>query len=320
MLDDFREWVSDNLRYILLGVAAILIIVIAVFAVRLIKGVGSSAKKEPETQAITENKLEQETEGSSAAKTGGANLVKDQPDILELMTKYYTARAGKDYDSMTELCEVFDDTARAEVESRDAAIESYTNIITYSKAGMTEGSYVVYVYFDAKLTGIDTLAPSLREWYLITNSEGKLVIAELEGNSELQSYIESMRTDDDVQALREDVDKKLESAKAQDENLKAFLDNGSTTGNSQGGDGDASGDNNGGDDGTASIGTMMVTTGVNVRGEPDASSTKYGALYEGATVEVLENLDSGWSHIRYIGEGGSTVEGYVMTQYLGAAQ
>lgn len=319
MLDDFREWVSDNLRYILLGIAAILIIVIAVFAVRLIKGIGSSGSKEPETQAVTESKQEKETEDTSGTQTAGVNLVKDQADILELMTKYYTARAQKDYDAMADLYEIFDDSTRTEIESRDGAIESYSNIITYSKAGMTEGAYVVYVYFDAKVTGVDTLAPCLREWYLITNAEGKLVIADKDDNAELKAYIESMRTAEDVQALRADVAQKLEAAEAQDENLKNFVESGSTGGSSQNGDGEGSGENGGDTAGGAALGTMTVTTGVNVRGEPDASSTKYGALYEGATVEVLENLDSGWSRISYIADG-STIEGYVMTQYLTAAQ
>ena len=36
MLDDFREWLSDNLRYILLGLAVLLILVIGFCVVRLI--------------------------------------------------------------------------------------------------------------------------------------------------------------------------------------------------------------------------------------------------------------------------------------------
>lgn len=322
MLDDFREWISDNLRYILIGVAAILLIVIAVVAVRLIRGAGSTDnKKAPETQKITESVQEKETqaEGSGGTQPVSSNLVKDQPDILELMTNYYTARAQKDYDTMAELCENFDDSTRTEIESRDMAIESYSNIITYSKAGKTDGSYVVYVYFDAKVTGIDTLAPNLRELYLITNSEGKLVIADKDEDSELKAYIESMRTDEDVQALRADVKQKLESAVAQDEDLKNFVESNAAGGDNQNSTGEGSQDNGDDSAGSASIGTMMVTTGINVRGEPDASSTLYGTLYQGATVDVLENLDSGWSKIRYTADG-TTIEGYVMTQYLQAAQ
>ena len=35
-VDDFREWLSDNLRYILLGLAIIIVLVIAFFAVRFV--------------------------------------------------------------------------------------------------------------------------------------------------------------------------------------------------------------------------------------------------------------------------------------------
>ena len=45
MMDNFREWLSDNLRYILLGLAVLLVVVIAFFAIRLISGGGSSKKQ-----------------------------------------------------------------------------------------------------------------------------------------------------------------------------------------------------------------------------------------------------------------------------------
>jgi hypothetical protein len=313
MLDDFREWLSDNLRYILLGVAGILVLLILFLAVRLFTGGSSSKQKETEAQQTTELNSETETE----AKSVSSNLVKDQEDILKVVTDYYTARAAKDYDTLAQLCEVFDDDTRAEMEETDATIESYDNIITYSKAGLTEGSYVVYVYFDAKVTGIATAAPCLRELYLITDASGNLVISDKDSNAEQKAYIESMRTDDDVQALIADVEKKLSDAKEQDESLKAYVESSGTSSAQTGESSDGTTD-----DGTSSgeaAGTMMANTGVNVRGEPSADATLYGTLYEGMSVEVLENLDSGWSHIRYTSDG-TTIEGYVMTQYLSEAQ
>lgn len=317
MLDNLREWISDNLRYILLGVAAVLILVIVFFAVRLVasRGGDSTKKTEPDTQQTTESMTEKESESS--------NLVRNQQDILEVITEYYTARADKDYDTLEELCQVFDEKTRSEIESQDAAIESYSNIITYSKAGMTEDAYVVYVYFDAKVTGIDTLAPSLRELYLITDEDGNLIISDKDSNAEQKAYIESLRTDDDVQALIDDVEEKAEAAQAQDEALKNFVESGNTSADTQDEDGDGNSDGSSGDSddsGTASAGgTMMATTSVNVRGEPSADATLYGTLYEGMTVEVLENLDSGWSKIRYT-TNGTTIEGYAMTQYFDSAE
>jgi hypothetical protein len=312
MLDNFREWLSDNLRYILLGVAGILVLLIIFLAVRLVTGNSSSGTKEPETQKVTEAVIDEaQTEG----RTGSSSLVKDQQDVLTFVTSYYNARANKDYDTLATLCETFDDTTQEDLEKQDAAIESYDNIITYSKAGMTDGSYVVYVYFDAKVTGIDTEAPNLRELYLVTDESGSLVITDKDSNAEQKAYIENMRTDDDVQALIADVEKKLSDATSKDEALKNFVKSGTTSTDTQSDDGED--DATSSDGSSAATGTMTTNTTVNVRGEPSADATLYGILYAGMEVDVLENLDSGWSRISYV-TNGTTIEGYVMTQYLSA--
>lgn len=311
MLDNFREWLSDNLRYILLGLAAILLLVIAFFAVRLITGLGSSKKEEPETQQMTEAVTEKmsETDGSS-------QLVRNQTDILEFVTNYCTARVEKDFDTLSSMFETFSDSTRTAIEQEDTLVESYNNIMTYSKPGLTDGSYVVYFYFDTKLSGVDTMAPGLRDIYLVTNSEGKLIISDTDSHPEQASYIEEVRADSDVQALQEDVSKKYEEAIASDPDLKELLEPDDSSDGTQGDDG--SGDDDEPVVGTTT-GTMQVTTQVNVRGEASADSTLYGVLFEGTSVEVLENLDTGWSKIQYT-TNGTTIEGYIMTQYLTAVQ
>ena len=172
-----------------------------------------------------------------------------------------------------------------------------------------------------KLSGIDTLAPTIKVLYLITGDDGKLRISDIDGHPDRTNLLQEIQTDEYVQALLKDVDQKLENAMSQDEKLKDFLEQ-SGSGAPEGDGANGTGGEDGtGDDGnsTAATGTMQATTAVNVRGEPSADSTLYGSLMEGMTVEVLENLDSGWSKIRYT-TGGTTIEGYVMTQYLGAAQ
>lgn len=308
MLDNFREWLSDNLRYILLGLAAILLIVIAFFAVRLVKGLGSPKEKEPKTVQTEADTKEPETQAAQSE-----TLQKDVADVLAWATQYYAAKQGKDYDALGALCEKFDDAARSDVESQDAAIESYSNIMTYAKQGLTKDSYIVYVYFDAKVTGSDTLVPALREFYLIRNAEGKLVRADM--TAEMNTLVEERRTDHDVQALSEDVNKKFNEALAADEALAALL-------SSDKAPDPAEGETGGSDEGTVvgtTTGTMQTTTEINVRGEASAESTLYGVLMSGTTVEVVENLDNGWSKINYVSNG-STIEGYVMTQYLTSVQ
>lgn len=319
MLNDFREWLSDNLRYILLGLAVILILVIAYFAIRFVSGIGDTKKKDSEPQS-QQASTETVTEAAATSKTADS-LVRNQQDVLDLVMRYYAARAEKDYDTLATLCEVFNDNTQAEIERQDAAIEAYNNILTYSKAGLTEGSYIVYVYFDAKVTGISTVAPCLRELYLITDSEGNLIIADKTGSDEIQAFTEQRRTDSDVQALISDVDAKLEDAKAQDADLKNFIETDSAAADTQqNADGEDSG-NEGGSQGegtsSAVTGTMYANAGVNVRGEPSTDGTLYGTLYQGQEVEVLESADGGWYKVRYT-VNGTTIEGYVKSEYLSA--
>lgn len=310
-MDDFREWLSDHLRYILLGLGVILILIIAFFAVRLVTGIGSP-KKDKETEVVTEAGTEAQQSEELPDKTEVSDLVKDNPDILNLVTKYYNARAAKDFETLKGMCETFDDSIQAEIEANDAAIESYNNIMTYSKNGPEDDSYIVYVYFDIKLTGIDTLVPTLRELYAVTDVEGNLMVGDKE---DAESYLLERQADGDVQALVADVSQKFQNAVDQDENLKNYVmaqESGSTPAvpEESGTVTDAA---------DAPTGTMTAATTVNVRGTPSTDGTLYGSVMEGQQVTVLENLDSGWSKISYTASG-TTIEGYVMTQYLTAAQ
>ena len=202
----------------------------------------------------------------------------------------------------------FDEAAKAAVEA-ESAIESYDNIVTYTKPGLTDGTYVAYIYFEAKITGIDTPAPSLREMYLVTDTDGNLKIGDKRSSQELVDYLLDCQRDSDVQALVKDVNQKLADAKAQDSALASYVDSIGTDADTADSDTQTS---------TALTGTMKVSTGVNVRGEASPDATLYGTLSAGMEVEVLENLDSGWSKIRYT-YSGTTIEGYIMTQYLEAS-
>ena len=45
MLDNFREWLSDNLRYILLGLAILVVLLVLFFGVRAVTGLVTSKEK-----------------------------------------------------------------------------------------------------------------------------------------------------------------------------------------------------------------------------------------------------------------------------------
>lgn len=326
MLDDFREWLSDNLRYILLGLAVILIVVIGFCVVRLVMGSSSSdSKKENQVSAESEGMTELSATEAPAAGTDPSGSTQNGTDvsgdtqstsglalndaaILTLVKKYYTAVAAKDTVTLENIVSPWDEETENNVLRNDGVIESYNNISTYSKKGLVDNSYVVFVYFEGKVVNIDTLVPSLSMLYLTTDASGNLVVSDRNASQEVADYIESVRSDADVQALVADVDAQCERAKESDAALKEFMD-------AAGGGDDQNEDS---DSGTtvAASGEMVVTAdAIRIRQEPNTNSAVMGMLVKDTTVTVLETADGGWCKISYNSSAG-VIEGYVMQEYL----
>lgn len=335
MLDDFREWLSDNLRYILLGLAIILILIIAFCVVRLVTGSSGSSssnktvtEKGQITEAETENIQQAATEGedntvqteaSAQAETaaqGMSSLTKDDSAILTLVKKYYEAAAAKDIATLETICDPWNEEVKESI-LQNNVIQSYDNISTYSKKGPVDNSFVVYTYYEGKIANIDTEVPSLTMLYLTMNEEGNLVVSDRKASQEVADYIASVSSDADVQALIADVNKKCEEAKASDPALKEFMDSldssnageGSTAENSED---DASGNN-------SEMGEMIcAAASLNIRQAPDTSSAIMGVLTQGDTVTKIQDAQDGWCQISY-NAGSYTIEGYVRSEYLESA-
>ena len=60
-----------------------------------------------------------------------------------------------------------------------------------------------------------------------------------------------------------------------------------------------------------SIGSVTAQTTVNVRAKADQTSEKLGVIYAGDSLELIENLDGGWSKVKYEGR-----VGYVKSEYV----
>lgn len=299
-MDDIREWISDNLRYILLGLALILVLLIAVVGIRAISNIANgkepSAKQE---QSETETDSSDVIVETDAANTG-STLVENDAKVLTTMTSYYSARTNNDTTTLQKL-----DPSTSEQDPSSLSnnyVESYSNIKTYSKAGLTDGSYLVYVCYDGKVKDIDTLVPSLTQFYLMTNEEGGLYIADTSGDAAVEQFIEETRTSSEVQTLIAEVKQNCENAESQDPALKEFMDQ---YGNSQS-------DNNGGDEANTGDSEELVANDneINVRSQPNTDSEIIGVLYSGDTVTKTGDSDD-WTQIDYNGQ-----TAYVKSEFL----
>ena len=85
MLDNFREWLSDNLRYILLGLAILIVLVLLFFGIKALTSVFS---KDDEPKKITpsttqEHVKEKGLEASNEEKDTIDFLIEDEYEAID---------------------------------------------------------------------------------------------------------------------------------------------------------------------------------------------------------------------------------------------
>ena len=319
MLDDFREWLSDNLRYILLGAAVLVVVLVIFLVVRLVSG-GSSGKKEKDPDVNTsvqenfsvENESENTAPGVPSSQSAASELVKDDAAILTLIRKLYSGIASQDVTALSEVVVPWNDEIEDDL-LKNVMIESYNNISTYSKPGLNQGDFMVYVYFEGKLADFETLAPSLRERYVVTAEDGSLKIkADWEDDSAIQSFVTESMMSDDVQQLVKEVNDKYDQVLASDEALRSFLaaPDAASSGSSSNSSSDGGSTAGGGE------GTRKATADLNIRQQMDTNSAILSVVPTGSEVTVLGDESDGWTHISFTDANGTAVEGYVRTEYL----
>lgn len=226
--DKVGDWIVKYKRQVAVGCVAVCLVI---FAGASLAGGGASAEGDGASPAAADASNAGQDGGDGAVAAGAAAvqaeatenvnpLEKDAyPEVNELVQNYYNYMAAGD---MEGLASVEDQTSEEEqsriLRSKDL-VEGYQNISCYTKKGLEDGSYLVFVYYELKFAQIDTSAPGLSALYVYTNDEGNLVIFNGEAGEELNAYVEQMAAEEDVLALREEVRVKYEEAKAADANL-----------------------------------------------------------------------------------------------------
>ena len=205
-MDNFREWLSDNLRYFMLGGAILLIVVVLFFSIRACSGSnkGNSGDGQKTTSTDQGNVPSSPTsEGESDEKKEDANPMETaDADVTALITSYYQALGEKDIATLKTLEDDFTPSDESKVTNLKDYIEGYEVGDVYTKKGMTDDSYVVYACFSYICQGVETKAPALTQFYVYKNSEGNWVInnGALQ-DSEISAYMEKQLSDSDVSAL-----------------------------------------------------------------------------------------------------------------------
>ena len=305
-MDDFREWLSDNLRYFMLGGAILVIVLVLIFGVRACVGgkKGNSNEDQTTAQSNQENdpsspandgETDEKKDASPAADTDAeTTMEKASTEVTELIQSYYKAFGEKDIATLKTIEDDFTPADEAQINSRDY-IDGYEVKDVYAKKGLTDGSYVVYVVFNYICTGVDTPVPALSQFYVETASDGSLkIVGDTDSDQSISAYLTRLEDEDDVQNLITQVKSDYDAAQNNDPALAEFLQG-------LGDDASASGE---GSDGT----TLTVTEDCNVRASADSEGEIIGGLSAGTEV-VKQGEEGDWIRIDYDGQTGYVYSG-----------
>ena len=115
--------------------------------------------------------------------------------------EFYIAKVANDFDKLRS---IYLDPTKVETEeqlqNKVQYIEEYKNIETHSKKSYEEGAYIVYAYHEIKFSSINTLAPGLSKFYVITDDDGNFKILS-DMKPDVEEYFNARNEDEDVLEL-----------------------------------------------------------------------------------------------------------------------
>ncbi len=226
-----REWISDNLRYLLL----ILVIVIAALVAFLVyRGLSNRAgsstaqvtsvgketsSKGPVSTTVASSK--EETESTSKTEvvtatptptptatptptpepTPAVTLTEDSPEVMTVVQNYFY---------------------QLQVDGQSETIEYYDNLHVHTLPGPEDGTYVAYADYDYKYWNYDSVIPGLTEFYLETGEDGFLQVVDTIP-SDVQEFIDDARQSDEIQSLIQSVQTKYQEVVDSDPELSSFI-------------------------------------------------------------------------------------------------
>lgn len=347
--DSIKTFIIKNKNFFVMGI----IFVVMIFAIVSFSSKSRQNNETVETgegSVITVDEVTAEDIEESAEAEETDTLEADAyPEVNELINQYFDAVSKGDMDALGQIVDTLDEQEQTQIEQKREYIESYNNIVCYTKIGSEEGSYIVFVYYEIKFMNIDTLVPGLIPLYVCTNDDGNLYIFNGDLEQEVESYIATIADSDDVKDLLTSVDTKYQEAQANDPDLKAFVEQLSSaatddTTSEETADTKSEEEQNtedaekaqseqteeqaentsddteeaeskeeqaSGDEYEEVNETVFASETVNVRASASEESDRLGAIYMGESATRIGVGSNGWSKISYNGQ-----EGYVMSQYL----
>ena len=291
---------------------------------------------------------QQEAEiASAASETATETATEEVPlvaneegAIYTLIATYYNAMATGDEETLRSVCDEISDKDMYRYVELSQYIDYYPTLEIYTKTGPEEGSVIAYVYYKISFVGHEEEVPGYQALYICTNDQGGLYIKRGENSEEVNEYIKTVSTQDDVVEFNNKItveynelmvdhpevlqyiseldsqvsiavgEKLANQVAGETQVAEAGTEEGST-------DGQDTQTENGEQQEAEDQGPQYVTTTttVNVRSSDSEQADKLGKVSGGTKLQVLEQRTNGWTKVDYEGK-----EGYIKTEFLQLAE
>ncbi len=209
--NSFREWLSDNLRYLLL----LLIVIIAALAAFLIYREFSDRRQAAGTETQTEQEAQSaETAASVSAEAASAVSESAQEEKTEVVTATPTptetptptptpeveVTLSEEFPAVTEAVQNAFYSMQASGENEN--VEYYDSIHVQAVPGPTDGTYIAYTDYQYKYWNYDAMVPGLTWMYFEQGEDGALrEVPNSQIPADAKAYIASVEQSDTIQEL-----------------------------------------------------------------------------------------------------------------------
>ncbi|WP_026667715.1 SH3 domain-containing protein [Butyrivibrio sp. AE2005] len=269
------------------------------------------------------------------ASMGGSNQIEESaleectdPDIINLISRYYTAIIEGNADEVNSIYKGFDNSQGIKAEALSEIIERYDSIRVYTKPGPVPNSYIAFIYQLVKLADYDEALPGLETLYICTNTEnGELYICGDTDDQTVIEYVKALNAQADVIDLNNKVSSEYNEILNSDESLSSFLAAKSTAIKKKVEDGledkakanaaiaDEKKKEEWQNIDAHQVRIIRATDIVNIRASDSTEAEVIEKTEIGKEYQEIEKLPNGWSKISYE-RNGETIEAYVKSEYF----
>lgn len=294
-----------------------------------------------EEQQNAESAAAASSEIATEPTTEDVSLVANEEGaVYTLVATYYNAMATGDETTLRSVCDEISDKDMYRYLELAQYIDYYPTLEIYTKTGPEEGSVIAYVYYKIAFVGHEEEVPGYQALYICTNDQGEMYIKRGENSEEVNDYIKTVSTQDDVVEFNNKITVEYNELMVDHPEVLQYISEldsqvsiavGEKLANQVDGDQNTDTSAEGGDqaaDGqdTSAEGTeqpaeeqgpqyVTTTTTVNVRSSDSEQADKLGKVAGGTKLQVLEQRANGWTKVDYEGK-----EGYIKTEFLQLAE